>query len=795
MGRATLAETGGERSASAWALFNSWVAREGLTVSRAAKFRIRGKRMLREKAAMKLKNHRKSKDIRKKFAALAQAKYEDNRKKAEAYRKAQSFGDVSPQVAADEAEVVRKAEAEAHLEADLAVREVQADTWTWTLGRSLRDFKPVGRGASGEVFFATFEGLPVAVKLTKGRGLQAAATGIDVQEEFAVLTALGQHPNVVRAFAVVTSSLGRPGLVLERASESLHAKARRLKDDRLENSPAGRASLLGLFSQFVLGLSFVHGRSVMHLDVKPANILVFDDKRAALADFGHAEGVSENGCSVVGDRVYTLDFRCPECLMAGGQKAWVAGVRVKFAADVWAAAATLFEVCCPRKASLFSVPPGTFVRETEEQTAKAIREMATARSFKLMPYDQTMQDILEKTFVPAEKRLSLPGLLRILDKERSASRSIGRYSIDDVFFLWQSRRSAQKEAERKEREEAKKKAEEERKKKQAAYEAQKKEEQRLAVEEKKRKQAEEKLRAEAEQKRKQEEALQKQEAKAREAEERKRQEQEKKDAEAKKRAEEAAQRAEAERLKKEEQEKIAAEQKRKQEEEARQRKEAEELKRQQAEEAKRKQEAEQKQKEEAERQRKEVEARQRQQAEEERKRKEEEERKQKEEQERKQKEEQERKQKEEQERKQREEQERKQREEQERLQKEQERQRQEEESRRKAEEERRKQEQEQKVMAESKPLSEEEKLAAQEKAKQEEQKRYSRLSFKWKMQDESRLKDEVARVKEQVEKREEELRVLLATKVEEEKQYQERQARAEAEARRIEDLKSKDRVP
>ena len=83
---------------------------------------------------------------------------------------------------------------------------------------------------------------------------------------------------------------------------------------------------------------------------------------------------------------------------------------MKFAADVRAAAATLFEVCCPRKASLFSVPPGTFVRETEEQTAKAIREMATARSFKLMPYDQTMQDVLEKTFVPAEKATLVAGL-------------------------------------------------------------------------------------------------------------------------------------------------------------------------------------------------------------------------------------------------------------------------------------------------------------------------------------------------------------------------------------------------
>ena len=40
----------------------------------------------------------------------------------EAYRKAQSFGDVSP-----EAEVARKAETEALLEADLAAREVHLD--------------------------------------------------------------------------------------------------------------------------------------------------------------------------------------------------------------------------------------------------------------------------------------------------------------------------------------------------------------------------------------------------------------------------------------------------------------------------------------------------------------------------------------------------------------------------------------------------------------------------------------------------------------------------------------------
>ena len=55
MGRASLAETGGVRAPSAWALFCSWVAREGIPEARARGFRIRGKRTQRNAASMKLK--------------------------------------------------------------------------------------------------------------------------------------------------------------------------------------------------------------------------------------------------------------------------------------------------------------------------------------------------------------------------------------------------------------------------------------------------------------------------------------------------------------------------------------------------------------------------------------------------------------------------------------------------------------------------------------------------------------------------------------------------------------------
>lgn len=215
---------------------------------------------------------------------------------------------------------------EQRLEADYERSELAKDSWTWTLGVAVRDLKEVGSGVTGHVFVGSFQGQPLALKLALGRGLRdpmqrAAAGQLDVSEEFAILGAIGQHPNVVRAFAVLTSSLGRPALVLERATESLHDTAQRLKDERLESTAAGKDSLLSLFQQFVLGLSYVHGRSVLHLDIKPRNILVFDGSRAALADFGHAESASDSGCLVVGDRVYTEAYRCPECLMAGNRKA------------------------------------------------------------------------------------------------------------------------------------------------------------------------------------------------------------------------------------------------------------------------------------------------------------------------------------------------------------------------------------------------------------------------------------------------------------------------------------------
>lgn len=96
------------------------------------------------------------------------------------------------------------------------------------------------------------------------------------------------------------------------------------------------------------------------------------------------------------------------------------------AGDVWAATVSLFEICSPAKTSLWTVSPKTFVRETEEQTAQAIREMAIAKTAKVMPFNENMVDILSRSFVPANRRLSLPGLLHSIQKARPLRRPSDR---------------------------------------------------------------------------------------------------------------------------------------------------------------------------------------------------------------------------------------------------------------------------------------------------------------------------------------------------------------------------------
>lgn len=123
-------------------------------------------------------------------------------------------------------------------------------------------------------------------------------------EEARVLAGI-QHPNIVRVvnffranntvYMVMEYTEGRP------LSKELTLAAGSLPEARLRK----------LFAELIGGLREVHQQQLLHLDIKPANIIVTDENKAVLIDFGAAREVLNNDGNFVRP-MYTPGFAAPE---------------------------------------------------------------------------------------------------------------------------------------------------------------------------------------------------------------------------------------------------------------------------------------------------------------------------------------------------------------------------------------------------------------------------------------------------------------------------------------------------
>ncbi|KAH0795595.1 mitogen-activated protein kinase 1 [Histomonas meleagridis] len=88
-----------------------------------------------------------------------------------------------------------------------------------------------------------------------------------------------------------------------------------------------------LFSQILKGLSDIHASNVMHLDIKPGNILVTPNNRIQIIDFGISKRENEaNQLISAGTTIYMPPEAIMNCLPCSQSN------------DLWSAGATLFEM-------------------------------------------------------------------------------------------------------------------------------------------------------------------------------------------------------------------------------------------------------------------------------------------------------------------------------------------------------------------------------------------------------------------------------------------------------------------
>ena len=137
----------------------------------------------------------------------------------------------------------------------------------------------LGHGGMGRVFRARHErlGRAVAVKVLRPE----SAANPDFRARFArearTLARL-EHPGIVAVHDFGTTPDGDGYLVMQLVPGGSIA-------DRL---PLPVADALGIAIDLCGALTYAHGRGVIHRDIKPENVLMGDDGRARLSDFGIA---------------------------------------------------------------------------------------------------------------------------------------------------------------------------------------------------------------------------------------------------------------------------------------------------------------------------------------------------------------------------------------------------------------------------------------------------------------------------------------------------------------------------
>jgi eukaryotic-like serine/threonine-protein kinase len=223
--------------------------------------------------------------------------------------------------------------------------------------------RKLGAGGMGEVWLAerALGGFrqQVAIKLMQtGAGMTSAR--FDVERE--ILAGL-EHPSIARLYDGGVSDSGRPFMAMEYVEGS----------DLLTWCRERRANLQQRLAQFLPvcdAVAYAHAQLVVHLDIKPANILVNTADQIKLLDFGIAKLLSSDR---IGDATRTAHlspaYAAPEQLTGG---------RIGTAADVHALGATLYQLLTERLPwPVHDLPLGLAVERLLNQTPPLPSAVAT----------------------------------------------------------------------------------------------------------------------------------------------------------------------------------------------------------------------------------------------------------------------------------------------------------------------------------------------------------------------------------------------------------------------------------
>lgn len=203
----------------------------------------------------------------------------------------------------------------------------------------------IGSGDFAQVFRARDQelGRDVAIKEIHAQYLQSPKQLERYWRESQLLASL-QHPHIITIYDVVRS---RGWLVLELMRGNLQQSA--------ETGPIDVDFLREILIGSLQALDFLHGNGIIHGDIKPSNLLLDNQGRVKLGDFGLARRATDEGGSLLKG---TTKYMAPELISAQFGQVGPAG-------DLYSLGFTAYELLCGPDFSLLFPGLSAFGRDRQ----------------------------------------------------------------------------------------------------------------------------------------------------------------------------------------------------------------------------------------------------------------------------------------------------------------------------------------------------------------------------------------------------------------------------------------------
>jgi serine/threonine protein kinase len=197
----------------------------------------------------------------------------------------------------------------------------------------------IGKGAMGVVYLARdpLIGRQVALKTFRVGFSAKDQELVQFRSRFvreAQSAGILSHANIVTIHDVVDE--GGEGICFI-AME--YVKGTNLKQLLQRPEPFGYDRLVDIISQIAEGLDYAHSRGVVHRDIKPANILIAQDGKVKITDFGIAR-LDTSNLTMEGQLLGTPNYMAPEQIQ---------GKEVDHRADIFSLGVVFYEMLTRRK--------------------------------------------------------------------------------------------------------------------------------------------------------------------------------------------------------------------------------------------------------------------------------------------------------------------------------------------------------------------------------------------------------------------------------------------------------------